>query len=568
MTLHNPTTARHHYARGLWRDETLYMVMARHAAERPDAFAVRDRRYRLTWSELKAWVDVVSGSLHDTGLAVGDRVAVWLPSRVETLVTFLACSRNGYACILSLHQNHTVNEVLTLLERCGAKGFVGQPRYGADAAGNEIFERLAATGRVRAMLALAPHDAAPQDQSHDAEGASLPGGSAGFPQPDAGTSAPPVETDPDKVVYIAFTSGTTGQPKALMHSDNTLLANGRAMVADWGHGPHAIFYCLGPLSHHLAMIGIEQSLVAGCEYVTSDLPKGVSPLDRLVETGATYVLGVPTHAIDIQQEAAARGFERLGAAEVFYMSGAPIAPEVARRFLDYGVIPQNTYGMTEGGTQTSTLRTDSFETMVGTVGQCCGRGNPCYELQVFKAEDRDSLAAPGEVGELGGRGAALMLGYFANQEATEKTFNRHGWLMSGDLARTDADGNIIIVGRAKDIIIRGGHNIYPVEIESLALRHPDVAQAAAFPMPDARLGEKVCLAIIPVAGRAVAGAQMLDHLAAVGLSKYDMPEYFMQVETLPLTAGGKILKRTLVEQAKAGEIVAEPVRYRAPNTAA
>ncbi|MFG1347973.1 class I adenylate-forming enzyme family protein [Xanthobacter autotrophicus DSM 431] len=559
LTLLNPTTARAFYDRGLWCEETLYMVVARHAAERPDAYALRDRRHRLTWAQLKTWVDAVAADLHAAGLAQGDRVAIWLPSRVETLVTFLACSRNGYVGILSLHQNHTVNEVSILLERCGARAFAGQPGYGADAAQNDIFLRLTASGAMRRIYALEPLDR-PE--------APLPEGAAAFPQPASGVAPPPVATDPDKVVYIAFTSGTTGQPKALMHSDNTLLANGRAMVEDWGHGAQTILYCLGPLSHHLAIVGVEQALAAGCEYVTNDLPKGTSALDRLIETGATYVMGVPTHAIDIQQEATARGLDRLGAVEVFYMSGASIAPEVARRFLDYGVIPQNTYGMTEGGTQTTTLRSDSFETMVGTVGQGCGRANPCYELKVFRADDHDTPATPGDVGELGGRGAALMLGYFANQDATEAAFNRHGWLMSGDLARTDQAGNIVIVGRAKDIIIRGGHNIYPVEIESLVLRHPDVAKAAAFPMPDARLGEKVCLAVIPTAGRTVNGTQLLEHLAAEGLSKFDMPEYFMAVEALPMTAGGKILKRALVEQAKAGEIEAEPVRYRAPNTAA
>jgi acyl-CoA synthetase len=155
-----------------------------------------------------------------------------------------------------------------------------------------------------------------------------------------------------------------------------------------------------------------------------------------------------------------------------------------------------------------------------------------------------------------------MLGYFGNQEATEQAFNRHGWFMSGDLARMDENGNVIVVGRSKDIIIRGGHNIYPVEIESLALRHSNVAKAAAFPMPDPRLGEKVCLAVIPVAGRAIEPNEMLAHLAAHGLSKFDMPEYFLSVDVLPLTASGKILKRELAAQAKAGRLSAVPVRYR------
>lgn len=559
MTLHNPATSLRFYESGLWRDETLYMIVARHAAERPDAFALQDRRHRLTWARLKTWVDGVAAGRVAAGLTAGDRVAVWLPNRVETLITFLACSRNGYVGILSLHQNHTVGEVTTLLERCSVRAFIGQVGDGANAAHHDIFRQLGGIDTTQRIYVLDPPDGVPPPH---------PAGTIPFPKAHAKADPPPVETDPDKVVYIAFTSGTTGQPKAVMHSDNTLLANGRAMVADWGHDPQTVLYCLGPLSHHLAMVGFEQSLVAGCEYVTNDLARGMKPLDRIVETGATYVMGVPTHAIDIQQEATAIGLDRLGEVEVFYMSGAPIAPEVARRFLDYGIVPQNTYGMTEGGSHASTMRDDSFETMVGTVGQCCGRTSPCYELKVWKMDDRNTPAARGEIGERGGRGAALMLGYFANQEATEKSFNRHGWFMSGDLARTDAEGNLEIMGRSKDLIIRGGHNIYPVEIESLVLRHPDVAKAAAFPVPDDRLGEKVCLAVIPVDGRTLDGEAMLTFLAEQGLSKFDMPEYFILTDDLPLTASGKILKRALVEQAKAGELHPQPVRYRAPNTAA
>jgi acyl-CoA synthetase len=163
----------------------------------------------------------------------------------------------------------------------------------------------------------------------------------------------------------------------------------------------------------------------------------------------------------------------------------------------------------------------------------------------------------GQTGEIGGRGAAMMLGYLGNQAATEKTFNRHGYLMSGDLGSFDKDGNLRIEGRAKDLIIRGGHNIYPSRIESLALTHPAVQKAAVFGVPDERLGEKVCLAVIGD----VTSADMLNHLASEGLSKFDMPEWFSSVKELPLTASGKILKRELVEMVRRGTFSPEPVRY-------
>ena len=163
----------------------------------------------------------------------------------------------------------------------------------------------------------------------------------------------------------------------------------------------------------------------------------------------------------------------------------------------------------------------------------------------------------GQSGEIGGKGAAMMLGYFANQAATEKTFNRHGYLLSGDLGSFDPKGNLRIKGRIKDLIIRGGHNIYPSRIEALALTHPGVAKAAAFGLPDERLGEKVCLAII---GELEADV-MLEHLASEGLSKFDMPEWFLAVAELPLTASGKILKRELVAMVARGDVSPSAVRY-------
>lgn len=554
LTLHDPSLAREYYAAGLWRDETLYNRMAGHAATHPDGYAFQDRRHRLTWARLRDWVDSVAADLHAAGLRAGDRVAVWLPNRVESVVVLLACSRNGYVASLSLHQNHTVAEVKILLERLSVAAFFGQPGYGADADRSDIFTLLPTMASVRRIYALDPPDSPASAQPESA---------FAFPAPNSGAELPAVNRNPDKVTYIAFTSGTTGQPKALMHSDNTLLSNGRTMIDDWGHDRDTVLYCLGPLSHHLAIIGVEQALVAGCEYITNDLAKGMKALDRILESGATYVMGVPTHAIDILEEVAARGLKTIGAVKIFYMSGASIPAEVAQRFHDYGIVPQNTYGMTEGGSHTNTLPTDDFDTMVRTVGQTCGRGNPCYEIRIWKADDRDTEAAPGEIGEIGGRGASLMLGYFGNQEATQNSFNAHGFFMSGDLGRFDAKGNIEIAGRSKDLIIRGGHNIYPIEIENLALRHPSVIKAAAIPVPDARLGERVCLALIVKEGATIGGLAILEHLAAEGLSKYDMPEYFAVCEEFPMTASGKVLKRRMVEDIRAGRFTPDAVRYRA-----
>jgi acyl-CoA synthetase len=241
------------------------------------------------------------------------------------------------------------------------------------------------------------------------------------------------------------------------------------------------------------------------------------------------------------------------------MAGAPIPLELAEQFLRIGITPQNVYGMTENGSHQYTLPTDPTNTIVST----CGRSGAGYEVRIFDAENSDIELPAGQVGEIGGRGGQLTLGYYDDQVATETSFNKHGWFMSGDLGVLDAQNCLQIVGRKKDLIIRGGHNIHPARIEDLAHRHPGIAKAAAFPVADERLGEKVCLAVIVRTGFTLAATEVLQHLHEAGLSRYDMPEYFIAMEAFPLTASGKILKRDLKEMAARGEIVPEPVRWNA-----
>jgi acyl-CoA synthetase len=234
------------------------------------------------------------------------------------------------------------------------------------------------------------------------------------------------------------------------------------------------------------------------------------------------------------------------------MAGAQIPPSVAKEFFDQGITPQNVYGMTENSSHQYTHPTDSPAAIVGS----CGRGGPGYEIKLFDPDDADREVARGQVGHIGGRGAALMLGYFNNQLSTEASFNSSGWFMSGDLGLLDADGNLRIEGRLKDLIIRGGHNIYPSHVESIALRHKNVGRVAAFAVADDRLGERVCVAI----SGTLEPHELLDHLQREGLSKYDMPEYFLRVDEFPLTASGKILKRELILQVRRGDLKPQPIR--------
>lgn len=547
LTLHDPAEARGYYQSGLWRDDTLYSLAARWAAERGDAPALRDPSRRLSWRELVAEADMVAAALGDAGLMAGDRVSVFMRNRVEAVIIFLACSRNGYVLNTSLHATYTSGEVATWLDRVSSRALFGEVGHGASADDADLFALAVQLPSMRAVFALT------------ADG-DLPASCSAYPVTPA--SQPGSSTDGDKIVYLAFTSGTSGVPKGVMHSDNSLLANARAMVADWGHGHDTVLLSLSQMSHHIGTVALTQSLVGGFELVLSDPTAGIDPIAWIEQTGATYVMGVPTHAMDLLATLDARGIERLGRVSTFYLAGAPIPRATAQSLLVRGITPQNVYGMTENGSHQYTRPSDPIETIIGSCGTACD----AYEVRLFRQHDRDSEVDVGEVGEIGGRGPMRMLGYFGNQPATEASFNAGGWFMSGDLGRFDSAGNLEIVGRTKDMIIRGGHNIHPAWIEDLALRHPAIHKAAAVAVPDERLGERVCLVL--VAESAIDGDALLAHLDAAGLSKYDMPEFLVLTDQLPLGPTGKILKRELNQWLASGRLVPEPVNSRRAEAAA
>ena len=529
LTLHDPGTARAYYSTGLWRQDTFYSLLAKNAARAAAAKALRDGRNHLDWLSLKARVDALADDFVDAGLCAGDRISLWMSSRVEAIIAFLACSREGIACNPSLHKSYTCDEIVTLLTELQSKALITEPGWGADRAERDFDAMVSALPFVKKVYAA-----------------------DSFPMHITGVNRE-AHGNPDSIAYLAFTSGTTGKPKCVMHSSNTLLANARDLVRDWRLDEQSVILSLSPLSHHIAWVAISQWLLCGGQMVTDDPPPGMSRLDWIIESAATYVLGVPTHAMDILAEQKRRGLPRIGEVKTFYMAGAPIPEVVAKAFVDQGIAPQNVYGMTECSSHQYTYPDDPKDVWIST----CGRGGPAYDVRIWDPADPDKELSAGETGEIGGRGACMMLGYFGNQTATERTLNRYGYLLSGDLGSFDAAGNLRIEGRIKDVIIRGGHNIFPARLESLALTHSLVQKAAAFGVADERLGERVCLAVIG----AIDADEMLEHLARAGLSKFDMPEWFLAVTQFPLTASGKILKRELALMVERGELAPRPVRY-------
>ena len=452
--------------------------------------------------------------------------------------------RNGFVCCPSLHRAHTVAEVIALLIRMRAAAVVTETGYGADAESKDLFSLLSEVDALKSAYRL--------EKDGTRKGIVEP------KSPDRLLSCRPAPQDANRVLYLAFTSGTTGLPKGVMHSDNTLLANARALSRDWSISNSSVVYSMSPLSHNLGFGAMIMALAVGGEIVIHDLPRGTSLVDRLVDTGTTFLVGVPTHAIDLLAEVKARNFSGIGKLKGFRISGASAPREVIGELLKFGIVPQSGYGMTETCSHQYTLPDDDPRLIVETCGKSC----PGYEIRIFDRENSDREMPVGEIGQIGGRGASLMLGYFNDQAASEDSFNRDGWFMTGDLGWVDENGYLRVTGRKKDVIIRGGHNIYPAHIEALASRHDAIQRVVAIPVPDQRLGEKVCLAVMLHPGKIATADEILNHLDAAGLSKYDMPDTFLQVDEIPLTASGKIRKRDVVDWIAEGRVHPMAIRWQ------
>lgn len=542
LSLLDKRTAEEFHRRGDWGDRTIYGVIRDQAIAQPNANAISDRGRSLTYSQIQAAADSLASDLYARGVRSGHRVAYWLPDRVESVVIVLACSRNGYIVCPSLHRNQTVAEVFQLLKRMHVTTFIFQEGFGADATTANIETEIAALDSLRHVYKLGPVD--------NIE----PFSSLLLANP--GHCPPPID-DPDRVSYLAFTSGSTGRPKGVMHSDNTQLVTARGISKDWKIGAGSVVYSMSPLSHNLGMGALLTSIYGGASFVVHDCRPSEGTIARVLQVNATYLVGVPTHAIDLLDEMDALGMDRLGSVTGFRVSGAAASPTVFKRLLHAGVEPQSGYGMTETNGHQYTRPGDGPTLIISS----CGRAVRGYEVRVFDPDAPDRMLPPGQIGLVAGKGACLMLGYFDDQFATESSFNRDGWFITGDLGMVDRSGYLHLTGRRKEVIIRGGHNINPERIEELAMRNAAIERAVAMPVSDDRLGERVCLAVMFRKGASQEFAAVLDHLAEQGLSRYDMPEYALALDDIPLMSNGKIQRLEVMKLIRDGRVTPKPIHY-------
>ena len=448
------------------------------------------------------------------GVGKGDRVAILAANCVEYLDLWFACGKLG-AILQTLNWRLAPAELAGLVADAEPRVFIA----GANFAGTA--QRILASANSPARpITLGPEFDGLRDAQPDT------------PLPDPGLC------DDDPWV-ICYTGGTTGLPKGALLTHGSITANSVNTVMSWGLDSDDIAILNAPLFHTGGLNVFTAPLVhcGGTSIVCASFDAD-QVFDLVERAGVTVFFGVPTMFIALQQHPrwATADFSRL---KIVISGGAACPLPVFERFWARGVDFKTGYGLTEAGPNTFWLPRELVRAKPGAVGW------PLFHVHVQIRDEYGAECGPDQVGELFIRGPHVAAGYWRRPEETARAIDAAGWLTTGDLARRDADGCYTIVGRSKDMIISGGENVYPAEVESVLHGHPDVAEAAVVGVPDPKWGEVGRAYIVPRAG-AAPSADGLTAFCQTQLARFKIPKSFVLVDSLPKTGAGKVDKKALV----------------------
>jgi fatty-acyl-CoA synthase len=520
-------------------------------AAHPDTLALisRHQKIRWTYAEMKSRVDDLAAGLLALGLGPGDRIGVWAPNCAEWALTQFATAKAGLI-LVNINPAYRLSEAEYALNKVGCKALVTAvahrtseylhmlrelaPELSAARPGDLHAARLPA---LRLVITLGDQDHAGCFAFHQACDAGTPADAERLAEIGAGLQF-------DDAINIQFTSGTTGFPKGATLSHHNILNNGffvaEAIRLQPGERlciPVPLYHCFGMVMGNLGCITHGATMVYPSE--------GFDPLAVLetVEAEACDALyGVPTMFIAMLGHERFSHFD-LTSLRTGIMAGSPCPIEVMRQVIDRMHMPEVTiaYGMTETSPVSfQSAAGDSLEHRVATVGQV----QPHLEVKIVDEAGR--IAPRGETGELCTRGYSVMIGYWDDPERTAEALDAHGWMHTGDLATLDADGYGNIVGRIKDMVIRGGENVYPREIEEYLYRHPAIQDVQVIGIPDAKYGEELCAWIVLKSGEALTPEAVIDFCRGQ-IAHYKIPRHVRFVEGFPTTVTGKVQKFAMRE---------------------
>jgi fatty-acyl-CoA synthase len=514
-----------------------------------EALIVRDQGVRWSWAELQERSDAFAAGLLALGIEPGDRVGIWSPNNAEWVVTQFATAKAGVV-LVNVNPAYRTSELEYALGKVGCRALILATRFKtSDYLGmlRELAPELDASrpGALRAARL-------PQLEAVIQIGGQAPGTLAFEEVAGRGGSAERERLRElegtlqfDDPINIQFTSGTTGSPKGATLTHHNILNNGffigeaqRLSEADKVCIPVPLYHCFGMVLGNLACMTHGAAMVypgAGFE------PEAT--LQTVAEDRCTALYGVPTMFIAELEHPNFRRYD-LASLRTGIMAGSPCPIEVMRRVMAQMHLSEITiaYGMTETSPVSFQSSVDDpIERRVSTVG----RIQPHIEVKIVDLEGR--IVPPGTAGELCTRGYCVMRGYWGDPERTAEVIDAARWMHTGDLATIDAEGYCNIVGRIKDMVIRGGENVYPREVEEFLYRHPKVQDVQVFGVPDPRYGEELCAAIILREGES-ASEEEIREFCRGQIAHYKVPRYVRFVESFPTTVTGKVQKYLMREE--------------------
>ncbi|MCQ0031728.1 AMP-binding protein [Burkholderia glumae] len=536
---------------------TVGALLAETIARHPDRPAVvfREQGVRWNWREFGDEVDALAAALVALGIAPGERVGIWAPNRVEWLLTQFATARIG-AILVNINPAYRLAELEYALNQVGCKALIAAesfksshytqmlrallPEVDSQAPGALRCARVLSLRTIVSMSAQAPAGMFRFDEVL-ARGRTLRARAA-LDVLGAGLA----QTDP---INIQFTSGTTGSPKGATLTHRNIVNNAIAIAGVMHLGAHDALCIPVPLYHCFGMVLAALACVsAGAKMVFPGAAfDPLATLEAVQAERCTALHGVPTMFIAELDHPEFGRFD-LRTLRTGIMAGSPCPIEIMRRVVAEMHMAEVTiaYGMTETSPVSfQSATTDSLEKRTTTVG----RIQPHLEAKIVDATG--AIVPVGETGELCTRGYSVMSGYWCDGagdggDALTRAAIVDGWMHTGDLATFDEEGFCNIVGRLKDMLIRGGENIYPREIEEFLFRHPKIQSAQVFGVPDAKYGEEVCAWVVLRAGETL-DAEALREFCRGQIAHYKVPRYVRFVEALPMTVTGKVQKFVMRE---------------------
>ncbi len=524
-------------ASGAWDDSTLAARVAHHAATRGDDVAVVDDAGRHPYATFARDAAAFADALRELGVAEGDVVSLQLPNRYETVVAAVAV--NSLAAVVNpLLPNYRAHELEHVWHTARPSVVVIPDVY-------RDHDHRALVAQVAATAAIAPHVVV--------VGEPAPGQSsfASLLRREAGAVAP---GRADAVSEVIFTSGTEAQPKAIMHTEQTTNFSVRAACADLAMTGNDVVWMPSPVGHSTGFnYGLRFALYHGLPLVLQDRWDAATALELVIRERCTYTLAATTFLQDLVEHATATGTS-VPHLTRFGCGGAPVPPRLVNAAAAVGIGVLRLYGSTEVLVGTWNRPDSSAAQKRDTDGTAISG----VELQVLG--DDSHPVPPGTPGELVTRGPNTCVGFFADPARTAAVFSPDGWVRSGDTVTIDADGYLTVVGRTKEILIRGGMNIAPREIEDVLLGFPEVERAAVVGLPDERLGERTCACVVLRDDATLDLDTVVARFEAAGVATYKWPQRLEVLGELPATASGKIRKHVIVADLLAADVRVEDSR--------